>query len=157
MEEAAGLVLRSFPVLCNYACLREPHAPERRASQHEGGGVELERALETSFVRAGQLHRAHDHVGARERHHGVAGALPVDPLRRPRVLGGEPFGRHELQRSGAGPDCHEVPSGTRAACDRHDGGIALRCFFGGLPAERVHACFTALGTRGSWRATRTCR
>ncbi len=25
MEEAAGLVLRSFPVLCNYACLREPH------------------------------------------------------------------------------------------------------------------------------------
>jgi hypothetical protein len=25
MEEAAGLVLRSFPVLSNYACLREPH------------------------------------------------------------------------------------------------------------------------------------
>jgi hypothetical protein len=24
MEGAAGLVLRSFPVLCNYACLREP-------------------------------------------------------------------------------------------------------------------------------------
>jgi hypothetical protein len=25
MEEAAGLVLRSFPVLCNYAWSREPH------------------------------------------------------------------------------------------------------------------------------------
>jgi hypothetical protein len=25
MEEAAALVLRSFPVLCSYACLREPH------------------------------------------------------------------------------------------------------------------------------------
>ena len=136
---------------------RAGHSPVRRAPEHEGGGVELQRALEPAFVRARKLHRAHDHVGARERHHGMAGALPVDPLRGPCVFRGEAFDGHQLQRIRAGTDGHEVPAGTRAACDRHDGGIALRCIFGGLPAERVHACFTALGTRGSWRATRTCR
>ncbi|MFO0004372.1 MAG: hypothetical protein ACK559_24910, partial [bacterium] len=62
-------------------------APRRRAPEHERAGIQLERALEPALVGGGKLHRAHDHVGAREHHHRPRRAMRVDP-RADRGAGG---------------------------------------------------------------------